>query len=80
MDPATKLRHIKSVQLVTDSLTNKRFWLVDEQVNIRKEQSVFNDGGMHFIYANQLKIDAETGTIISREEIEVRRVHQAPKF
>ena len=70
-DTLNPVNKVKSTFLIEDSLTQTFFWVIMEQINIKK---VTRKKGGVAIYANNLTINAENGGVVKRERILIRKM------
>ncbi|HYV92738.1 MAG TPA: hypothetical protein VE978_13160 [Chitinophagales bacterium] len=82
-DTIVRMERIKSIKLGTDSTTNTLCWIVEEKINVNKENRKIlksKVGGMHYINADKILINATSGEIVSREKIMLGSIHKMPDF
>ena len=73
---------IDSIALITDS-NNIKVWVITQKVNVEKEYKRIRKAGMagmNFICKNRIKINANTGDMISKERIRVGSIHIRGKW
>lgn len=75
-----KIENIQRAELVNDSVSQAQYWIVEEEVDVKKEQEKIKKRGMTYIYAHILKIDARTGEVTGREKKMLGSVHICPSF
>lgn len=76
-DTLAKIKRVETVELIKDSVS--LYWVITEKVNVDREcekirKSGHGHNGATIIYANVIRIDANTGQIVSRTKKEVGRI------